>query len=191
MIFLRDERSLYVNLLVPSEVEWMHDGQIVRVRQETYYPEAETSRITLALDRPAQFALHFRVPSWSGGATMTINGEPVFAPGKPGDWATIERDGVGRCRRSPSQWRSVLCRSTSASQSFRDHVWPGSPGAGRSVLPQAALDRVDSNACRAPRQGGESIAIPAAEHPTRTAYALPPQPLYSIPGFWPYWVTSI
>src|SRR5262245_20396937 len=92
MIFLQDEQGLYVNLLVPSEVEWTHGGEVVRVRQETDYPEAETSRVTVTLDRPAEFALHFRVPGWSSGATMTVNGEPVLASFEPGDWATIQRE---------------------------------------------------------------------------------------------------
>ena len=75
MIYFKDADGLYVNLYVPSVVEWSFDGQTVSLKQETDYPESETSTMTLSLARPATFALHFRVPGWSKGATLAVNGD--------------------------------------------------------------------------------------------------------------------
>jgi len=52
IIYLRDAGGLYVNLLVPSEASWRQGGQTIRLRQETRYPESETSTVSLEMDRP-------------------------------------------------------------------------------------------------------------------------------------------
>jgi DUF1680 family protein len=95
LVYYRDPSSLYVNLYVPSDVTWPRPEGDVVVEQETLYPEAETSVLTIKTARPAQFALKLRVPGWTRGATITVNGAPANVERTPGTWASIERTWTG------------------------------------------------------------------------------------------------
>ena len=92
MIYLRDESGLYVNLFVSSEATFEQGGQSVTLRQETAYPEAETSTVRLKLKKPARLAIRFRVPGWSEGMSFAVNGSPLDVLAKPGGWASIDRE---------------------------------------------------------------------------------------------------
>ena len=76
-IYFHNDQSLFVNLFIPSEVEWHEKG--ATVRQETRFPdEEETSRLTFHCDRPTAFALQIRKPFWAGeGARFAVNGKAV------------------------------------------------------------------------------------------------------------------
>jgi uncharacterized protein len=44
------------------------------------------------MQRPVTFALQFRVPGWSKGASAVLNGERLELCARPGTWACIERE---------------------------------------------------------------------------------------------------
>jgi DUF1680 family protein len=87
LIYFKDDKGLYVNLYVPSEVRW----NAVQLVQTTQYPEAETSTLTLSMDRPTTFALKLRVPEWSKGMGIKVNGRSPNAA-MAADWATVSRE---------------------------------------------------------------------------------------------------
>ena len=76
VIYFHDPAGLSVNLFVPSEVTWEQDGQTVRLRQETSYPAAETTDLTVHLERPLRFRLRLRVPGWCEGFGLRLNDAP-------------------------------------------------------------------------------------------------------------------
>ena len=41
--------------------------------------------------QPLRFALRFRVPAWSQGASLCVNGA-ACGDGRPGEWAVVERE---------------------------------------------------------------------------------------------------
>ena len=92
IIYFKDASSLYVNLFVPSEVTWTRTNGGVKLTQETNYPEAETSTLTLELKQPAKFALKFRVPAWAREVSLKVNGAAANAECKPNTWAGIARE---------------------------------------------------------------------------------------------------
>jgi uncharacterized protein len=92
IIYFKDASNLYVNLFVPSEVTWARPGGEVKLTQETNYPEAETTALTLEMKSPAMFALKIRVPVWAREMSLKVNGATANAEGKPGTWASIERE---------------------------------------------------------------------------------------------------
>jgi uncharacterized protein len=92
LVYFRDAHALYVNLYLPSEVEWKGPAGTVKVAQTTHYPETGSSTLGLSMERPATFALRLRVPGWSNGLTVKVNGQAQPANGKPGQWATVERE---------------------------------------------------------------------------------------------------
>jgi DUF1680 family protein len=189
MIYLRDERGLFVNLYVPSEVTWDEHGQAVTLRQETGYPESETSTLTLTLAKPARFAISLRVPGWSTGMRLAVNGSTVDAVAPAGGWASIEREWQSGDRVTitiPMGLRTVPVD--------RQHSDRAAVMYGPVVLAQ------DEACCRRPFaiapatelttrliKEGESLRFRITNTvPERHTRYL--QPLYSVPGFWPYFV---
>ncbi len=49
----------------------------VDLRVETEYPWTDAIAITLTQVPPEPFTLSLRVPAWSDGAMLTLNGEPL------------------------------------------------------------------------------------------------------------------
>jgi DUF1680 family protein len=92
LVYFKDAQSLSVNLYLPSEVEWKGPSGTVKLVQTTQYPAAGSSVMKLTMDRPATFALKLRVPSWSKGMAVTVNGQAQSAAIQPGRWATIQRE---------------------------------------------------------------------------------------------------
>ncbi|GJF25673.1 beta-L-arabinofuranosidase domain-containing protein [Streptomyces sp. HO565] len=86
------DRTLYVNLFIPSEVTWRDTG--LTLRQDTGHPETDRTRLTVT-GGDARFTLKVRVPAWladSGGrAAVRLNGHALGAPIRPGRYVTIER----------------------------------------------------------------------------------------------------
>ena len=71
-IYFHDDDSLYVNLFIPSTVNWHAKG--VRLTQTTSFPSDRSTAFVLRLDRPTQFTLRLRQPSWSRQSEVSING---------------------------------------------------------------------------------------------------------------------
>jgi DUF1680 family protein len=92
-IYFHDDASLYLNLFIPSELNWKDKG--LRVRQETRFPEENTTRLSFKCDKPIQLALKIRYPAWAvSGFTVGINGKPQSLDpkdAKPGSYVTIDR----------------------------------------------------------------------------------------------------
>ena len=92
LVYFRDRNALFVNLYLPSEVEWSGPGGAVKMVQATEYPEAPGSTLRLSMDRAAAFALKLRVPGWSNGMTVKVNGQAQSAEIRPGQWVAIDRE---------------------------------------------------------------------------------------------------
>jgi len=98
VIYFKDQNSLYVNLFVPSSVTWRYEGNEITLEQETTYPEADNVFFTVTPKTPVAFNLKFRVPGWSQGVTIKVNGSPITTIARPGDWAEIHRTWAPRDR---------------------------------------------------------------------------------------------
>lgn len=92
LIYFHDDENLYVNLYLPSELDWVSEKGKVKIKLETAYPEAENINLLVNPDKPRQFALCLRVPAWSKGMEVKINGTPATVDIKPGNWAKINRE---------------------------------------------------------------------------------------------------
>ena len=89
-IYWRDQAGLYVNLFVPSELNWSEKG--FRLRQETKFPEEQATRLSVRVDRPVQLSVRLRIPSWlESGPTVKVNGKALDATAPPGGYLTLAR----------------------------------------------------------------------------------------------------
>ena len=82
--------ALYVNLFVASELNWREKG--LTLRQETAFPYAETSRITITSGK-GEFPLLVRYPGWVKPSSfeVKVNGQPVRIITGPSSYITINR----------------------------------------------------------------------------------------------------
>ena len=89
-IYTHVGNALYVNLFVASELNWREKG--LTLRQETKFPYAETSRITITNGK-GQFPILVRYPGWvkPGSFSVKVNGQDVDIITGPSSYVTIER----------------------------------------------------------------------------------------------------
>ncbi len=90
-IYLRsaDESALYVNLYIPSTLEWPERGFILT--QITRYPAEGAA--TLIVNGRGPLDLRLRVPTWvRAGYELTINGEAQAIEAVPGTYLSLERE---------------------------------------------------------------------------------------------------
>ena len=91
-IYARAKDGVYVNLFIPSELSVADLGMVLR--QETAFPDEDTTRLLVQLDTPATFTLHIRHPGWVGAAEfdVNVNGESVAVESSPASYASIRRE---------------------------------------------------------------------------------------------------
>lgn len=88
-IYYHNDKGIYVNLFIPSEVNWKEKGLVLR--QETAFPSDETTSFNISVEEPLQTTVYLRYPSWSGKATVFINGKKVAVKQKPGSYIALTR----------------------------------------------------------------------------------------------------
>ena len=89
-IYFHNHDTLWVNLFIPSELNWRAKG--LSLKQETLYPEAEKVSFTLKARRAVNFALRLRYPGWATQAVaVVVNGRPQTIAAKPGSFVEIKR----------------------------------------------------------------------------------------------------
>ena len=89
-IYYHNDRGLFVNLFIPSELTWKEKG--VKIRQETRFPSEETTRLTLETKTPVNMPVYFRYPEWvSSGLVVKINGKQVSIKQSQGSYITLDR----------------------------------------------------------------------------------------------------
>ncbi len=114
LIYYRAEGGLAVNLYTASSAKVKLDQGIdLAVRQETEYPS--DGRVTLRLDpsRPASFPVLLRIPRWSAGVKVAVNGEPLGEAIQSGRFLAIRREWRSGDRVEidmPMPWRLVRGR---------------------------------------------------------------------------------
>jgi DUF1680 family protein len=90
-IFFHDDRSLYLNLLIASELNWKEKGLVVRL--ETDFPEEGTAKLVFRAQNPVRLALKLRSPGWLAAAlTVAVNGRREAVKPGPDGYAAIERE---------------------------------------------------------------------------------------------------
>lgn len=88
-IYYHNDKGIYVNLFIPSEVNWKEKG--MTLRQETAFPSEETTCITVRAEQPVQTTVYLRYPSWSQKVTVLVNGKKMPVRQKPGSYIAVTR----------------------------------------------------------------------------------------------------
>ena len=86
-IYYYDSSSLYVNLFAPSVLNWSARNTVIT--QTTTYPVTDTT--TLQVTGSGTWTLRIRIPAWSSGVTITVNGASAGVSTTAGTYAAISR----------------------------------------------------------------------------------------------------
>jgi uncharacterized protein len=168
--YFRSSDGIYVNLFVPSEVNWKIHDTPVRLIQTTSYPESESSELRLELPAPIEFTIYVRIPGWLGSpAELSVNGKPASVEAQPRTFAALRR-----------VWRNHDTLQISLSFSYRtepiDNQHPNTVALMRGPLMLVALDpwlKLDTKALYSqpptPVRAGETLDVAALPETLRFA----------------------
>lgn len=83
--------SLYVNLFIPSVLDWHEKG--ILLKQEGNIPAGNRVTFTVSTPTPASFVLRIRKPAWVGtGVALQVNGTAQRLTTDSSDYLVIERN---------------------------------------------------------------------------------------------------
>jgi DUF1680 family protein len=89
-IYWRDGDGVYVNLFIPSELNWAEKG--FRLRQDTRFPEQAGTALLVGADSPVPMTMRLRIPGWLRSAPVVkLNGKALEASAAPGSYLAIRR----------------------------------------------------------------------------------------------------
>jgi DUF1680 family protein len=88
-IYFYNGTTLTVNLFLPSVLNWTSRG--ITVTQTTTYPASDTTTLTVTGSVSGSWSMRIRIPAWTSGATISVNGTAQNVTTTPGSYATITR----------------------------------------------------------------------------------------------------
>ena len=90
--YFYDADGLWVNLYIPSTVEWQLPNVHGTLTQTSLYPFSDVVQLNLLADHPYEFNLYLRIPAWTKGPTVAVNGKRLPMELKPGSFAAVRRE---------------------------------------------------------------------------------------------------
>ncbi|MBB5873593.1 DUF1680 family protein [Allocatelliglobosispora scoriae] len=88
-IYFYSGTTLTVNLFTPSVLTWTQRG--ITVTQTTAYPVGDTTTLTVTGNVGGSWTMRIRIPAWTSGATVSVNGVAQAIATTPGSYATLTR----------------------------------------------------------------------------------------------------
>jgi len=83
--------GLYLHLYDNSQLDWhLEDGTGLKVAQKTNFPWDGAADITVTPAKPTDFTFYLRIPGWSNGTQVSVNGKPVSGA-TPGQYLALAR----------------------------------------------------------------------------------------------------
>ena len=93
-IYYHNDSALWVNLYVPSKVNWAKPG--IELEQAGNFPTDPTIELTITSKKKAAFALRLFVPSWANKADVYINNERQNIEITPNSYISLHREWKNR-----------------------------------------------------------------------------------------------
>jgi uncharacterized protein len=87
--YFRDAGGVYVNLYIPSTLRWTQGRAQITLTQKSEYPYDPHVRFEVTASKHSEFAVHLRIPAWSEGASVSVNGKREGA--SVGTFAQVRR----------------------------------------------------------------------------------------------------
>ncbi|RYY23093.1 MAG: hypothetical protein EOO04_14805, partial [Chitinophagaceae bacterium] len=89
LIYAHQGNNLFVNLFIPSQLNWKEKG--LTIAQRTNFPETEQTSLLIQSVTKSAFTLNIRYPKWvkPGSLTVLLNGKKVAFKALPGQYIAI------------------------------------------------------------------------------------------------------
>ena len=113
-VWWRSGDTTFVNLFIPSEVNWTE--QKTTLKLETKFPQDETVTIRVTPQSARTFEIALRLPGWCDAPKLAVNGKAE---------TILPRDGYARLRR---KWKAGDTITLTLPQSVRIEAMPDDPG---------------------------------------------------------------
>lgn len=91
MAYARKKDSLYVNMFLPTRMEWREKGLVMQ--QTTRFPDENHAQLAMSLSAPVAFSLKVRKPYWAEEKRFVwkVNGRKVKPDCEKGGYAVFSR----------------------------------------------------------------------------------------------------
>ncbi len=91
MIYAHSDQSLYVNLFIPSKLNWKEKN--TEIKLVTNFPDDNRIKLTITPETSADFNLKIRYPGWAkeGELTISVNGNKTKYNKTPNGYAEVSR----------------------------------------------------------------------------------------------------
>lgn len=89
-IYFHRGDEVFVNQFLPSRLEWKEQG--LGLEQTTNFPVEQGTTLKVTATSPHVRTIHVRIPGWTTGASLKINGRTVEAVADPGSYVAIRRN---------------------------------------------------------------------------------------------------
>lgn len=91
LIYAHNDKDLYVNLFIPSRLNWKEKG--ITLVQQTRFPDEEYVNLRFEESKKKAVNLKLRYPVWVGEGKLliSINGKDHPVSASPGEYISIER----------------------------------------------------------------------------------------------------
>ncbi len=158
-IYFHNKDKLYVNLFMASELDWKQKG--VRITQQTTFPDADSTVLTVKTNKPTRIDLHIRMPYWAvQGAFCKLNGKTISLQPTASRYLVLDR-----------QWNDGDKLEVRMPMSLHSHPMPDDPTLQAFMYGPLVL---------AGMLGGEGLNDKTT-HTTENWYKFP-QPLPPVPA---------
>ena len=151
LIYAHTDQDLYVNLFIPSEVNWKEKG--ITITQQTQFPDESHTQLLIESKKSQQFNLKIRYPKWiqKGDLKISVNGKLQNIEAMPGAYVNISR-----------KWKSGDKVEIQLPMQTRAEELPGKPAYQAlfygPILLAAKIDTNDMNGLYADDSRGGHIA---------------------------------
>ncbi|WP_224995364.1 glycoside hydrolase family 127 protein [Cesiribacter sp. SM1] len=91
LIYAHTDNELYVNLFIPSQLNWQERG--LTLTQQTRFPHEEQTLLTVQKAKAGAFTMKIRYPEWvaNGAMKVQVNGKDFNVQAAPGTYVSISR----------------------------------------------------------------------------------------------------
>ncbi len=89
-IYTHSADSLWVNLFIPSQLDWKDKG--ITITQTNNFPAEENTTLKVNLSEPASFTINLRHPGWCEKPAIKVNGKPLKVKSEASSYIALTRE---------------------------------------------------------------------------------------------------
>jgi DUF1680 family protein len=89
LIYSHSENDVFVNLFIPSELNWKEKG--IELIQKNNFPYENATELTLKLKKSQNFSVNIRYPKWAKNIQILVNGKSETFTATPSHYINLNR----------------------------------------------------------------------------------------------------